>query len=490
MLTTTPPIRSLSELGAATGRLDLPSLALKLYGFLAKYQLDNGGATPAYNVMANELPAPEETVKRLLGMLENQGRITFISKNPPAIMLGQLEDDLKDGVIKQPRPGAYERFLDAEASRHSLARIIWEHEQEFGTAPSLAYLQRRAQVGTLSYVDQMLAMLARRGLVERTQAGPRLTVGAKIFYGFKEDRRKEPRPVVDEPAPVPTPKPGGPKVVLVYPDAPSDEKKGSSRVNDFCQVLAHATNRQASDRKWLTHQLGMSPLSRSEIGHIAARAVEQGLVEPFPRNQRGVRFKLTEKGKEKFMSPAATTPSPTPPARPTRATGPNNICRRIDALCETLAAHFAEGYTRSPDYSYLAERIGLSPENASTVSRVVHGAVEAGFIEPFPPKSQGRLRFTEKGRRKFMPAPAEEPVPEPAVEPVDRSQRPWVEMDAIEAQRRGDELFRQPKPAETFEVSHDTSALSLTSAKTLADYTDEELRLELMNRGYMSRKVT
>lgn len=296
-------IKTLTELGGLMGQRSAANEE-RLLSFLEVYQAQNNGLTPTYAAMANQLGILEEGVRILLAKLENKGKLHFISKNPPRIMLVGRDTVLPHeptaadmGLAKE---GAAGRFLDAEGERMRLGRYCANYEREHGYGPSLASMVEFVGWAKLPYVRRMAEILAERGLLQYGHGVPtRLTAQGRAFFGLKEHGEMEN---------------GKPKSRIVIM---KDRKPAKARVNSLLAILAQYKSQVGESETprfiWLASKMGYRGTSGSVITGIFKEAEKQGLVKLISgRGYASVQF--TEKGKVKFMPETVTAePSEAPP---------------------------------------------------------------------------------------------------------------------------------------------------------------------------------
>lgn len=298
---------------------DLPGRSFEQHGeklilFILTYHREHNKQTPAYSVMANEIGATEEYVKSVLRYLENKGKIHFISRNPPAIML--TDPSNPDGLagVGAAKPGAYDRLLSAEGQRHQLARYIGVHERDYGAGPSLAQMSQFIGISNLGYVQRMVEILIERKLVlQDPGCPPRLTTQAKELYNIKTPQRRE----EDKP-------------IVVVRSAPSGKEKSAMKQYIFSEAermrvvgeaLADFKRKYGlrfcpTQSEW-AELAGWSRASGSVISEMLPIMIEEGLVEARPKkSHKPVQF--TEKGLRRFMPELFVEPEaqPEPPAQP------------------------------------------------------------------------------------------------------------------------------------------------------------------------------
>lgn len=280
-------IKTLSELGGLMGR-NAAAQEERLLSFLAVYQAANNGATPSYAVMAGQLDLLEPGIRVLLARLENKGKIHFVSKNPPRIMLigadTVLPHEPGPGDKGLAKEGAYGRFLDAEAERHRLGRFIASQLRDKGHAPTLADMVDFVGFGGPAYVNRMAEMLAEKGVIQYGRGVPtKLTELGRRLYGLKEGVEMEQ---------VKTDAKGR---VIVIPKRPRGQ-----RVREMCESLADFKRGGKEPRyEDLAVAIGFSANSSGAISEFVREATRKGWLEHKPRTQRKLTF--TEKGKAKFM---------------------------------------------------------------------------------------------------------------------------------------------------------------------------------------------
>lgn len=295
-------LKILGELGDLMGQRAAANEE-RLLSFIAVFQRDNEGATPSYSAMANQLGILEEGARALLGRLENKGRVHFISRNPPRIMLtgdGQLPaHEPTPADLANAKPGAASRFLGAEGERMRLARYIGMYERDNGRGPSLREMCDFVGFGTPSYVQRMAEILAEKGVLQYGRGVPtRLTEVGQQLYGIKNGAKKMENKEK--------------KVVVV----PMHRAPPANRVKHLCNELAaykreHGTN-AAPNFKKLGVAMGYTPKSNGAITYIVRKAVSAGFIVPrLPRSQAPLQF--TEKGLKRFMPEMiVVAPSPAP----------------------------------------------------------------------------------------------------------------------------------------------------------------------------------
>lgn len=299
----TRPRGTMAEAFAKVGLGSIDAAEERLMSFLASC----GGAenTPSYSAMANQLGVVEEGIRALLGRLENKGRIHFISRSPPRIMVLKPGDKPVEPDVAPPREGAFDRFLDAEGLRMKLGRFIADCERREGKGPSLRAMMDFLGYSNASYVRRMAEILAERGLLQYGSHLPtKLTPQGRQFFGLRD-----PQPPHEGETAMEQPKPA--RVVVVR----SSKKPPATRVNDLCNALADAMRVDPAGgafRTWakLAMDIGYSENSGAgAISDIVAEAIRVGYLKPRERFTHGLFF--TEKGKRKFM-PETITPPPSP----------------------------------------------------------------------------------------------------------------------------------------------------------------------------------
>jgi SOS-response transcriptional repressor LexA len=485
----TPPLHSLKDLGQVSGfQRDSERLLI----FLTDYLAAHGGQTPTFRVMANEIRATEEYVKSLLRHLEHHGRVHIASRSPLAIMLTNPYAD--DQQAFQARPGAYDRFLSAEGQRHRLARFIGAHERDFGTGPSLAQLADACGIPNRSYVSAMVDTLKKRGLVQQGDGPPHLTQQAKDLYGFKAHTI---------PQDTPPPAPANDRVIIVR-HATKNEELGMTETTTRDKPISDArlhelmtligtyvvAGEQVPMQKDLAEAIGHS--EASTVSRMVQEATRRGWLE-HAHNSR--RIRMTEEGRRLFVDPVSAPSVQArepilPPEAATKAKRAQGKKREgpfesLDRFCRVLADWYAQGHCRSPENEWLAHRMGY--KHAGKISAIVSFGIREGLLEPRAPRTQGTVRFSEKGRAKYLVEVAPEPAPavEVAVEPtpefdarVDQMVRDPVAVIAAAAAGASAAMPYRP----TWEEPEDVALPA--DPTTLADFDTLDLVIELQSRGY------
>lgn len=292
----TEKIKSLKDIGALRGAFITDAKAEALLAFIAKYQRSNAGMTPTYSVMANNIDAPEEAVRVLLARLENKGKVHFVSRNPPRIMLLGTDTKLPHEPSLADRPGprdeaAYERFLDVEGTRMRLGRFIADNERS-GRPTTLRAMMDHVGYQNAAYVARMAEVLAERGLL---QFGPnlptKLTERGRDFFGVKEMQQQEVQMNGNE----------GTTVVVVRKEKSRQTFK--QRVHAFMDILAKEVAK-TGNRKVMFKQselammMGYAASSGQVIQDFARDATRLGYLTDKPLGTHG--YTVTDKGIKMF----------------------------------------------------------------------------------------------------------------------------------------------------------------------------------------------
>ncbi len=318
----------------------------RLLSFLASC----GGpeATPAYNVMANQLGILEEGVRVLLGRLENKGRIHFISRNPPRIMLLKPgESPIGPGVSPTPE-GAAARFLNAEGERMRLGRFIADCERRLKRGPSLREMQDFVGFGSAGYVNRMAEILAERGLVQYGRGVPtKLTEQGRQFFGLKSEGAKKMEQT---------------KPVIVVPIKPHERKDMRQKALLLCKVLAERCRTDPENGAYTRYDdlsLDMGYAKSSGLVSDAAREAQRlGYIKPKPPKCHGLFF--TEKGRAKFMPETIEegmpydAPKPTPEITFTDRVPEESPLRK--AAEEVFAPAVSVDFNEPKEVTYLGQR--------------------------------------------------------------------------------------------------------------------------------------
>jgi len=185
-------VRSLKDIGALRGACITDAKAEALLNFIEQFQRRNNGSTPTIRAMSNELGVPEEAVRILLTRMENKGRIHFISRIGPVIMVIRPDTKLphdpglsQTGVAPTPEVAA-ERYLSVEGQRMKLGRFIAENERA-GCPTTLRAMMDHIGYDNAAYVSRMAEILSERGLIQYGNGIPtRLTEHGRNFFGVKQ----------------------------------------------------------------------------------------------------------------------------------------------------------------------------------------------------------------------------------------------------------------------------------------------------------------
>lgn len=262
----------------------------RLMSFLASCDCPTG--TPAYNVMANQLGILEEGVRVILGRLENKGRIHFISRNPPRIMLMTPGEQPLGPDVPGQHGDAYGRLLSAQGERMRLGRFIADCERQGRPMPSLREMHEFVGFGSVGYINRMAEMLCESGLLQYGRGVPtRLTELGRNFFGVKtkEGAKKM------ETAKV---------VVIPTSQTPHARQSMKAKVKALCAVLAErcrADPEKGSYTKYreLAKAMGYAEHSSGLVSDVAREAIRLGYLKEKPFKCHGLFF--TEKGRAKFM---------------------------------------------------------------------------------------------------------------------------------------------------------------------------------------------
>jgi len=291
-------VRSLRDIGALPGIFTTDAKADALLALLRRFKTE---ATPSYSVMANELAVPEEAVMALLKRLENKGKIHFISRRPPRIMVIEPDTVLPhEGGIMPPREGAYDRFLDVEGQRMRLGRFVADCERRNGRGPSLREMMDFTGFNSAGYVQRMAEMLAEKGLLQYGHGVPtKLTAMGRQYFGLPPapEPMEQMEQVMEQTKPT---------VVLV------GRRPLNTTVKLLCECLASYKRENDGGSPTyaeLARRMGFKGKGTS-LSVIVPEAVRRGWLKPRePRTQHNLHF--TEKGKAKFM-PELVAPPPSP----------------------------------------------------------------------------------------------------------------------------------------------------------------------------------
>jgi hypothetical protein len=284
--------KSFKEMGEAIGATTAKSE--RLIAFLRSYAQANQGATPAYDVMADELGCDLEALHRIIGRLETRGAIFVISRNPPRIMLDRPEDGTYSPAED---PDRFTRLLEADGMRHQLGRFITDCWTSHGRGPTLKEMMGYVGIFDPNYVARMASILAERGLIEYGQGiATKPTPLGRQFYGVKD--MEQPKA----------------QTVIVLDDRRPQLRTGrgnpdyyASRVPILCEAIARykalAGEKESPSYQWLCEQLGYSRTSGGAITQIVEKAFEQGLLAEPARARGHSRLQFTDQGRAAYLQP-------------------------------------------------------------------------------------------------------------------------------------------------------------------------------------------
>jgi len=287
-------VRSLKDIGALRGACITDAKAEEMLAFISQFQRRNNGATPTIRAMANELGVPEEAVRILLARMENKGRIHFVSRIGPVIMVigpdTKLPHDpgLSQTGLPPAREGAYERFLSVEGLRMKLGRFIADNERQ-GKPTSLRAMMDFVGYDNAAYVARMAEILRERGLIHYGHGiQTKLTEHGRNFFGVKTMQTEEVHMNGND-RPVVVVREGGGKSKHTF----------KQRVHAMMTLLA-AEAARTGDPKVMMKQadvaeaMGYNRSSNTVIVELARDARRLGYLAEQPPGAHG--FKLTEKG--------------------------------------------------------------------------------------------------------------------------------------------------------------------------------------------------
>jgi Mn-dependent DtxR family transcriptional regulator len=230
-------------------------------------------------------------VRPLVSKLETRGLIHIVSRNPLRLMLTRPGDALPHepsaADMAAAKPGAYDRFLDAEGERMRLGRFIADTERKTGSGPSLRDMITFVGWAQPERVSRMAEVLAEKGLIQYGRGVPtRLTDLGRDFYGVKGAKMEQQ-----------TKAPSDKKTVVMV-----GKKPPAQRVKQLCEALAsHLRTGGDNYIKYvdLAQMLGFSKTSSATVTAIVREAEKKGYLKPKPYRSHGLFF--TDKGIAKFM---------------------------------------------------------------------------------------------------------------------------------------------------------------------------------------------
>lgn len=273
--------------------------------FILRYSTEHDGQTPTPDLMAREMGAPEAAISFMLSRLEHSGEIHVVSRKPLRVMVTTPGvDPMAGGPTERADPTRYDRFLDAEATRHKLGRFIGQHEQKTGRGPTLRQMMDHLQSNNASWVARAAEMLGERGIIQFGRDVPtKLTAFGRQFYGFEKGK----------PAAVPaTPTPPAEEKIIVVPVQYVPPRPLTSDITQKVgEVIASWSGARPPKKNQIAAVLGHG---RAYIYRVVDQMAEQGLVEPLAKcSKKGVR--LTIKGRQTF-NPVVEPPLTTVPVAP------------------------------------------------------------------------------------------------------------------------------------------------------------------------------
>jgi hypothetical protein len=254
--------------------------------------------------MVREFALPETAVRMMLKRLENQNAILVISRSPLTILVKTTDYNPLAGTETQ-HVGSYDRFLNAEATRHRLGRFIGEVEAKTGRGPTLRQMMSFLQFDNAGWVSRAAEMLVQRGLVQFGRGVPtKLTALGKQFYGIKtpvtQPKEKKVDTVTETRRPAPKSNQG-----------PRHQQFLKRTTREVGQYLALHRRGKITARR-ISEDTGHA---RSSVMTAMYHLMDQGLVEPRnPKTKLG--YKLTPEGYEKFGGQPAPKRAYTPRTAP------------------------------------------------------------------------------------------------------------------------------------------------------------------------------
>lgn len=287
----------------------------KLRVFLLKYAAEHDGQTPTTDLMGREIGAPVAAVNFMIARMERSGIIHVVSRSPLRVMVKTDQSVMIPDPIHDPK--RYDRFLDAEATRHKLGRFIGEIEAINGRGPTLRQMMVCVGSTNVGWVHRAAEMMAEKGLIQFGNGLPtKLTPFGRQFYGFNNGETT----MTDK-----TDKTDKPDIVLVPVKACQRRSRRSTEnlMDEIGQYLAGLDDKVAPKQSQVAAVLDRSS---SVINTIAREMAIKGLLEKWESGKKpGLR--LTENGRLRFgPQKADETPEATqPPAEPADAPdGPEN----------------------------------------------------------------------------------------------------------------------------------------------------------------------
>lgn len=274
----------------------------RVLAFIIEYQAKHTGNTPNIDVIARHLETVPQAVRAMLGRLELGRKIHIVSRNPLRVVVMERDTLLPHEQADNAKPADPERFsrlLEADGTRHGLARWIAHHNKEYGRGPSLREAMTHLNLSNGSWVNRQLEILAERGLIQYAPGkNTELTDAGKSFYGMATPQR------------------------VVVPFTPKEKTMPRSAENELTynqkiELRSHsgaaaqyAENIGRYIYGFQLNNFGASPTHeqlRAVIGHSGGGGVaaalllleREGLIKPRRKAEKRNVF-LTEKGKERF----------------------------------------------------------------------------------------------------------------------------------------------------------------------------------------------